>query len=63
MRLTPEKPYVLLHTRIYPMEATDRKLLWALLTLSGIPTPVAKLEELEDGESIGSQASVMAVFR
>ena len=52
MRLTPEKPYVLLHTRIYPMEATDRKLLWSITDASGIPSPVAKLEELEDGESI-----------
>lgn len=52
MRLTPEKPYVLLHTRIYPMEATDRKLLWSITDASGIPSPVAKLEELEDGKSI-----------
>lgn len=52
MRLTPEKSYVLLHTRIYPMEATDRKLLWSITDASGIPSPVAKLEELEDGESI-----------
>lgn len=52
MTLTPEKPSVLLHTRIYPMEATDRKLLWSLTDASGIPSPVAKLEELEDGESI-----------
>ena len=52
MRSTPEKPYVLLHTRIYPMEATDRKLLWSITDASGIPSPVAKLEELEDGESI-----------
>ena len=52
MTLTPEKPSVLLHTRIYPMEATDRKFLWSLTDASGIPSPVAKLEELEDGESI-----------
>lgn len=50
--LTPEKPSVLLHTRIYPMEATDRKLLWSITDASGIPSPVAKLEELEDGESV-----------
>ena len=52
MTLTPEKPSVLLHIRIYPMEATDRKLLWSITDSCGIPSPVAKLEELEDGESI-----------
>ena len=52
MRLTPENPSVLLHTRIYPMEATDRKLLWSITDASGIPSPMAKLEELEDGEGI-----------
>lgn len=52
MTLTLEKPSVLLHTRIYPMEATDRKLLWSITDSCGIPSPVAKLEELEDGESI-----------
>ena len=52
LTLTPEKPSVLLHTRIYPMEATDRKLLWSITDSCGIPSPVAKLEELEDGESI-----------
>lgn len=52
MILTPECPSVLLHTRIYPMEATDRKLLWSITDSSGIPSPVAKLEELEDGESV-----------
>ena len=50
--LTPENPSVLLHTRIYPMEATDRKLLWSITDSTGIPSPVAKLEELEDGESV-----------
>ncbi len=50
--LTPEKPSVLLHTRIYPMEASDRKLLWSITDPTGIPSPVAKLEELEDGESV-----------
>ena len=50
--LTKENPSVLLHTRIYPMEATDRKLLWSITDTSGIPSSVAKLEELEDGESI-----------
>ena len=50
--LTPECPSVLLHTRIYPMEATDRKLLWRITDPTGIPSPVAKMEELEDGESI-----------
>ena len=50
--LTPEKPSLLLHTRIYPMEATDRRLLWSITDPSGIPSPVAKLEELEDGESV-----------
>lgn len=50
--LTPEKPSILVHTRICPMEATDRKLLWSLTDPCGIPSPVAKLEELEDGESI-----------
>ena len=50
--LTPEKSSILLHTRIYPMEATDRKLLWSITDPSGIPSPVAKLEELEDGESV-----------
>ena len=49
--LTPEQPSVLLHTRIYPMEATDRKLLWSVTDSTGIPSPVARLEELEDGES------------
>lgn len=52
MTLTPEKPSVVLHTRIYPMEATDRKLLWSITDPCGIPSPVAKLEELDDGESI-----------
>lgn len=52
IRLTPENPSVLLHTRIYPTEATDRKLLWSITDPSGIPCPVAKLEELEDGESV-----------
>ncbi len=50
--LTPEEPSVLLHTRIYPMEATDRKLLWSVTDPTGIPSPVAKLEELEDGENV-----------
>ena len=52
MTLTPENPSVLLHTHIYPMEATDRKLLWSITDATGIPSPVAKLEELEDGESV-----------
>ncbi len=50
--LTPECPTVLLHTDIYPREATDRKLLWSITDPCGIPSPVAKLEELEDGESV-----------
>ena len=50
--LTPECPSVLLHTRIYPTEATDRKLLWKVTDPTGIPSPVAKLEELGDGESV-----------
>ena len=50
--LTPECSSVLLHTRIYPMEATDRKLLWRITDPTGMPSPVAKLEELEDGESV-----------
>ncbi len=50
--LTPEEPSVLLHTRIYPTEATDRKLFWSVTDSTGIPSPVAKLEELEDGESV-----------
>ena len=43
---------VLLHTRIYPMEATDRKLLWSVTDATGIPSPIAKSEELPDGEGI-----------
>ena len=52
MTLTPENPSVLLHTHIYPMEATDPKLLWSITDATGIPSSVAKLEELEDGESV-----------
>ena len=50
--LTPENPSVLLHTCIYPMEATDRKLLWSITDATGIPSPIAKPEELPDGEGI-----------
>ena len=50
--LTPEQPSAVVHTKIYPAEATDRKLLWSITDPSGIPSPVAKLEELEDGESV-----------
>ncbi len=51
MRLTPEKPYVFTYPYL-SMEATDRKLLWSITDASVSPAPVAKLEELEDGESI-----------
>ena len=50
--LTQECSSVLLHTRIYPMEATDRKLMWSVTDSTGIPSPIAKLEELADGESV-----------
>ena len=50
--LTPENPSVLLHTRIYPKEATDRKLLWMVTDSTGMPSPIAKPEELPDGESV-----------
>lgn len=50
--LTPENSSVLLHTCIYPMEATDRKLLWSITDATGIPSPIAKPEELPDGEGI-----------
>lgn len=63
MRLTPEKPYVLLHTRIYPMEATDRKLLWSITDASGIPTLWQNWRNWKTARASGSQASVMAVFR
>ena len=63
MRLTPEKPYVLLHTRIYPMEATDRKLLWSITDASGIPSLWQNWRNWKTARASGSQASVMAVFR
>ena len=50
--LTPENPSVLLHTRIYPTEATDRKLLWRVTDPTGMSSPIAKLVELPDGESV-----------
>lgn len=41
-----------IHTMIRPMAATDRKRIWKVTDPTGIPSSIAKLEELEDGENI-----------
>ena len=50
--LTPQDPSAVLRVMIRPEGATDRVLKWSITDPTGMPSPIARLEDLGDGESV-----------